>query len=342
VDESLDEAYERLQRTGPEFDGWLSNHGPMAADALLRMAQGDRVAGWLNGYITRLESPPAPRWQIDPVEWQEPLGDPSRVADWCALFSLEVAEAPWQSVLARWWPRLLPGGVAAATHGVIRTGHVVRALQERVTEPRLLEFAQALGYWAARWQELPGRRLPRGTLSVVAAFDQLPQREFSGGIRTRLAALGPDPAWPDAQAALRRPDATASVPQALNNLVDAAVTNYERWAHGRPVMLVHAATAPRAIALTVPSLPQQLWLDSFDAAWSIAAAITTIYRPDHRAPEPAQPERPIHHPDEATTEIRNCDDEHAIKFTEVACESRQRGNPMAMPAVARALQLLSG
>ena len=28
---TLDEAYERLHATGPEFDGWLSNHGPMAA-----------------------------------------------------------------------------------------------------------------------------------------------------------------------------------------------------------------------------------------------------------------------------------------------------------------------
>jgi hypothetical protein len=27
----LDEAYEQLSATGPEFDGWLSNHGPMAA-----------------------------------------------------------------------------------------------------------------------------------------------------------------------------------------------------------------------------------------------------------------------------------------------------------------------
>ena len=28
---TLDEAYERLHVTGPEFDGFLSNHGPMAA-----------------------------------------------------------------------------------------------------------------------------------------------------------------------------------------------------------------------------------------------------------------------------------------------------------------------
>jgi hypothetical protein len=33
---TLDEAYERLHATGPEFDGWLSNHGPMAAEAMVR------------------------------------------------------------------------------------------------------------------------------------------------------------------------------------------------------------------------------------------------------------------------------------------------------------------
>ena len=32
----LDEAYQRLHQTGPEFDGWLSNHGPMAAEAMVR------------------------------------------------------------------------------------------------------------------------------------------------------------------------------------------------------------------------------------------------------------------------------------------------------------------
>ena len=31
---TLDEAYQRLHATGPEFDGWLSNHGPMAAEAM--------------------------------------------------------------------------------------------------------------------------------------------------------------------------------------------------------------------------------------------------------------------------------------------------------------------
>ena len=51
----LDEAYQRLHRTGPEFDGWLSNHGPMAAEAMACRAlaapfiQGppEQVRAWL-------------------------------------------------------------------------------------------------------------------------------------------------------------------------------------------------------------------------------------------------------------------------------------------------------
>ena len=43
----LDEAYLRLHETGPEFDGWLSNHGPMAADALMRIGHGDDVPTWV-------------------------------------------------------------------------------------------------------------------------------------------------------------------------------------------------------------------------------------------------------------------------------------------------------
>ena len=41
---TLDEAYERLHVTGPEFDGFLSNHGPMAAEAMVRHGQSGLVA----------------------------------------------------------------------------------------------------------------------------------------------------------------------------------------------------------------------------------------------------------------------------------------------------------
>jgi hypothetical protein len=39
----LDEAYQRLHETGPEFGGYLSNHGPMAAEAMARRGHAERV-----------------------------------------------------------------------------------------------------------------------------------------------------------------------------------------------------------------------------------------------------------------------------------------------------------
>lgn len=70
TDTALDEAYERLHHTGPEFEGWLTNHGPMAADALLRLGQGQLVKAWVREYERRLEQPPAPRWKIAADEWR--------------------------------------------------------------------------------------------------------------------------------------------------------------------------------------------------------------------------------------------------------------------------------
>ena len=48
----LDEGLSRLAVTGPEFRGGLSNHGPMAAEALVRLGRADAVEHWLDGYLS--------------------------------------------------------------------------------------------------------------------------------------------------------------------------------------------------------------------------------------------------------------------------------------------------
>jgi hypothetical protein len=337
----LDEAYERLHHTGPEFKGWLSNHGPMAVDALLRMGQGDQMHSWISGYETRLEEQPAARWMIPEEQWREYLGDASRLGDWCALFAEEVHSQPWESLLARWWSRLLPGAIASATHGLIRTGHAVRALREQVTTPRLNELGQALGYWAARWQPIPGQQRPEGSLEVGAALDDLPSININGGHRTRIAQLAQTPSWPFSLRALKRPTESVEVPGAIDALVDAALTRYEIWGQSDPIMLIHAVTAPRAAALALPSLPQVLWLDTYDTAWAVAAAISSAYRST----------RPVRLHTSATPAARSADeiaelavtsgDEHAIKFAEVAQEAHRRGNHVALSAAARATELIT-
>ena len=103
----LDEAYQRLHATGPEFDGWLSNHGPMAAEAMARRGQADRVHQWLDCYMQRLEEFPRGTGPIG-AQWREALGDPRRVADWTDYFRQEVASQPWRQVLGTWWPRCSP------------------------------------------------------------------------------------------------------------------------------------------------------------------------------------------------------------------------------------------
>ncbi len=307
----LDETYTRMRATGPEFQGWLSNHGPMAADALIRLGCGDMVEGWVDGYSTRLDEAPGPRWPIAQDEWREALGDPSRLGDWCALFERQLADEPWQDILVRWWPRLLDGAVASAAHGLIRTGHAVRAVLERPTAPRVAELAQALGYWVARHQRLPAHPRPHGDADPAAALDAVPTITTSGGIRTRLNDLAHTPGWPGTVGRLRSTPSPGQVPAALDDLVDAAVTRYQRWGHSNPIMLVHAATAPRAAGLALPALPKQLWVPTYEAAWAVTAAISTIYRPSTPPPPATSSERQPVTPEQVTARAIATGDEHA-------------------------------
>lgn len=337
----LDETYTRMRATGPEFEGWLSNHGPMAADALIRLGYGEAVERWVDGYARRLDEAPAPRWDIEETDWREVLGDPSRLGDWCALFDRQLREEPWQDVLIRWWPRLLKGAVASAAHGLIRTGHAVRALLEQPTAPRRAELAQALGYWAARYQSLPPHPSPAGTATAAAALDAVPVVCSTGGMRTRLADLAQEPSWPATIARLRPVAHPQEVPAALDTLVDEAVTRYLRWAHGNPIMLVHAATAPRAAALVLPALPQHLWRATYDVAWAVTAAISAAYRPATPPPAMTSGEQHTTTPEQVTERAVATGDEHAIKFVEVAQQSHHRGNSHALAAGARASHLIA-
>lgn len=331
----LDEVYERLRATGPEFDGYLSNHAPMAADALLRLDPDADVHAWLDRYVDRLDDAPEPREPLDPARWRDALGDASRLGDWVTHFAGQLAHQPWTEVLAIWWPRLLPGSVASATHCLIRTGHVVRALREQDTAPRQAELAAALGYWAARWLPVPGALPPAGNRPPGPALDGVPVLAGAGGVSDRLALLSDRPDWSAALTAAA-PVAPDDVPAALDALTDAAVSRYARWAPGSPVMLVHMATAPRAIALVLPSLPRALWPVTARAAWTTSAAIAAAYRP---AVDLADPQDAGAGEQLAETAAAH-GDEHVLKFAEVALESAARGNTEAIGAGLLATRLI--
>ncbi len=325
--DALDEAYERLRATGPEFDGWLSNHGPMAAEALARHGHHEQIGVWVDSYSRRLETPPPRGRGIE--DWRVALGDARRLGDWLGCFDELLRVEPWTEVLRTWWPRLLPGIAAGATHGVIRTGHAVRVLREDgETGPRIDELAQALGYWAARWQPVPGAASPAGRLPASEALGAVPPiRSQSGGINERLAQLERTRGWVAAQHSIEQVD---EAQQFLRDLVVAAVRRYATHAHGNPVMLVHAATAPNAVLRTLPSLPRELWASSAAAAWSSSAAIFAAYGPSSPAPAP------IVRGGAADTFARAVDhgDEHVIKLADTALDVHGwTGDRLALGAV---------
>ena len=272
---------------------------------------------------------------IEAAAWRDPLGDPVRTGDWITFFLEEAKQQPWQTLLAQWWPRLLPGIAAGATHGVIRVGHAVRALRALETEPRRQELAHALAYWAARWQPVP---VVPGTGTqpadaVVAMIPRVPHQEF--GIRNRLAQLSSTTGWAGAVTSLARPRESSDVPSALDDLVDAVLAHYASHGHGNPTMLVHAVTAPNAVANTLPSLPQSMWRQSFDTAWSAGAAVLAAYAPRDIRPPPRTATA-----DDVLEQALRHGGEHVIKLADTALRAHERsGDELALAAVLTAIEL---
>ena len=319
MSEALDEALERLHHWGPEWHERLSNHGPMVVESMIRHGHATAAGRWLDNYETKLDPMPTASRRIPADDWRSALGDPARLGDWLGFFDNQLADASWQQVLARWWPELLPGLAASATHSVIRLGHVVRTLRiDGESEFRLQEFAQSLAYWAGRWMPVPGRVRTDAGADLAVALTRLPALGIRGAFPDLLQQLGTSDLWPQC-ASVRVSDTPDEVEQQLKALVTAATLHYGSHGQQNPIMLVHAATAPNAVLRILPSLPRELWASSLHAAWTASAAITTIYNPKDLPPDQAHLEKL--HPQEVFDRAVEHGDEHVIKLADTALDS---------------------
>lgn len=328
----LDEALQRLHSSGPERLGRLTNHAPMAVEALAARGQAGAVHRWLDLYTHKLEEFPAGVAAVTADNWQSALGDSRRAADWIDHFGREIADRPWRDVLTEWWPRLLPGMYGGSTHPVIRVGHAVRTLlageADGVTEPRLAELAHGLGYWAARFHPVADLAPLPGADSAAAALDVVaPIAERDGGFAARLVRVTGLPVW---AATITDPD---EAHRRLAELVRAATHRYATHGHGEETMLVHAATAPNAVLRTLPALPRVLWVPSLRAAWTASAAVTAMYAPD--APVAYSPPGTFT-PEEVFERAMAHGDEHVIKLTDTALDI---GDEQALAAALRSVEL---
>lgn len=337
--EVLDEALEMMAGLAP-----LTNHGPMAAEALVTLGRGDQVINFVEGYKRRFVSkfPPADE-PINQRNWRQALGIGKRVADWVNFFDEEMKEAAWPQVLARWSAVLTPGLSAAAAHGLIRTGHAVRSLSVKETALRRHELAQGLGYWAAYYRELPhSSREPSQNLEPSIALARVPmlpndQRGASGSIMVGLAGLSQ---FEPFAGVITLVEPTANFSGFLSQVSEAFANAYLKNVTPRNfITLIHTVTATTALRSLLPHLSAANKTQLLRYGWQVSSALYSIAGIGSTNP-PLKPREITR--DELIRRAVNLQEEHAIKFSE-AClrEYALNPRPVYLQAADDALQRLA-
>ena len=244
-------------------------------------------------------------------------------------------------MVGEWAPRLLPGSVGAATHGLIRTGHALRGLGEADTPPRRLEVANALAFWASSYQELPGPPLLIGHEGVAEALADLPYLPEDAPrpllISDRVAAVA-DIA-DEFEQAVASLGWTGDAVDLLDQLATGGALAYLRNADdGGVIGLLHAVTSPLACELVLPWLAEEDRDAALGYVWQAAAALHVGYDIDRLALAPTETPPST---DVLVESAVASGDEHAIKLTEAALRSFGRtGEPALLLAAADACRRL--
>jgi hypothetical protein len=340
----LDSALDALAAFGPDLQNGLTNHAPMAAEALCALSRPASVPAWIERYHSGLAPRPPAIGRIRRADWASALGRVERTSDWENFFAVELDEAPWRDVVRRWTGTLAPAHCASAAHGVIRTGHAVRALLDRESPARLRELACGLGYWAANFQKLPraaGGDGPR--LSATLAIEAVPivppeDRRFTGTIVSSLEALDGFAAFAPV---IDRLDVSRALDEVLSDLTETFAHVY--LANARDVLgsivFLHAVTGAAAVRTLLPLLDPTDARDLVRFAWQTGAGLYAAF--GSRPTAPFDTESPLlSEPVLVDRAIAN-GDEHAIKFAE-ACLREHALRPSAafLAAASHAIDLL--
>ena len=319
----MEQALEMMAKLAP-----LTNHGPMAAEALVALGRADQVVPFVEAYRRRFTSTyPPSRQTVTRDNWRRALGDGQRVADWTNFFNRELKEAAWPKVLDQWAAALAPGLAAAAAHGLIRTGHAARSLSVKETELRRRELAEGLGYWAAYYQPLP--ETPNagakglGPAQAISQIALLPveKRPSNGSIMIGLRGLNDFQPFANA-ANLVAP--TGDPGQFLSEVTEAFATAYVRNVTQRNfITLIHSVTGTTAVRSLLPYLSPTTTQSMLRYGWQIAAALYSISSigSSNSLPETKEIKR-----DDLIDRAVASREEHAVKFTE-ACLREYALNP---------------
>ena len=342
---ALDEALEILAPAGPDLQNGMSNHAPMAVEALCALGRGAAALPWLERYRDGLAPRPPSLARITATDWRAALGQSRQAGDWFAFFCNELEEYPWPVVLDRWVTRLAPGIVAAAAHGVIRTGHAVRALSVEETPARRRELADGLAYWAAEYQVLPARRRAADRVLPSAAIEQVPvippaERGSFGSLTGALGQLDRFAPFSETLDAVDpAPDATAFLSDLTLTFARVSLANAHDFLTA--IAFVHTVTGPSALRPMLPYLRPDTAHVALSFAWQASAALYATFGTDGRLPTPVH--GAVTDADGLVERAIAGGDEHGIKFTEVCLrEQAINPHPAFLAAADHAINILNG
>jgi hypothetical protein len=339
----MEDALTVLSDYGPDLANGMTSHAPMAVEALCAMGRPDAVMPWLERYRAGMLPRPAVRECITADGWRAALAHGDRTADWSAFFEEELRAAPWRAVLRRWSARLASGLCASAAHGVIRVGHAARSLDELESPLRRHELADALGYWAANYQELPtatrdgGRSLrPRDAIATVPIVP--PElRQFSGTIVSALVGLND---FPPFARVIDRVDVSGEPAAVVGAMSDVFARIFLSNAHDflSAIVLVHSITSVVALGHILPVLDDATARTALRYAWQTGCALYATF--GSRAPV-----ADIEPPREGAATLADMavahGDDHVIKLTEACVHQHALSPSPAYLAAARlAMRLL--
>lgn len=314
----LDAALDDLAWASVDLKNGLSNHGPMTVDALVRLGRADVVSRWLADYQRELAPEPPLGTAIPREERAGRVGD-GQSADWLATYRSDLATRPWARVLSQSAHLLLPGLWSEAGHGIIRTAHGVRMLEDGVSRQRVDELARGLAVWATGWKRWPGNPTLEGPLTFPAAyaalFDIPNPSTPSWNITSTLAGIDAEPTASLFVAAVEALGVTAPPARAISTFTAAAARlELANGDHG-VIGLIHALTLPAALRLLLPYLDDGQTRVGLAAAWSCLAVLSVGYGVNGSGP--ANLDSTLTREQLVDAAIAN-GDAHAIKMTE-AC-----------------------
>jgi hypothetical protein len=163
----LDDVYLKYHDTNPFMPvTHFVDHSTMGPEALVGLGIGHAVTRWIARHRARPYDAPVSGISI-PVAWREAVGRKDCYGDWLRHFEWELSERPANAVLDMWVERFAHDVGTLLFHGLIRTAHAARALQQKDTVARRGELARGLALWAIGLRSSP----PKGTPQQAANVD---------------------------------------------------------------------------------------------------------------------------------------------------------------------------